>query len=412
MANLLESSARAIVGKSDGELFGSEAGDHLKEVDARVLRGEVIEEEHTRPIRGQATTFLDIRFPLRNAEDDVTGICGISRNVTERTVLLQRLVPSPGEYESPAMQATMVRAALAAETDGTILLTGESGVGKDYFARYLHDHSKRSAGPFYAINCAAVPPDLAESELFGHEPGAFTGAIRRKRGLLELAEGGTLLLNEIGELALPLQAKLLSFLDSRTFTRVGGEKSVTVNARVIAATNRELREEAAQGRFRQDLLFRLDVFDIRVPPLRERIEDIPLLAQQILSKLADEMQLTRLPHLQPAIEQALCRYSWPGNVRELRNVLERALILCQGQAMQLEHLCFGGPEAFSQGVKLQLPTNRSMFEVVHDVERGLIVEALRRCGGNKQQAAQALGITRHALARHAKKLGILGTDRE
>jgi transcriptional regulator with PAS, ATPase and Fis domain len=173
-----------------------------------------------------------------------------------------------------------------------VLIEGESGSGKDYLARYIHNNSKRSGGPFYAINCAAIPEDLAESELLGHEAGAFTGAIRRKRGLVELAEGGTLLLNEIGELSLPIQAKLLTFLDTFSFTRVGGEKSVTVNVRIMAATNKDLSQAVSRGEFRRDLFFRLNVYGIRVPTLRERLADIPVLTRQIVGQLARELQLT------------------------------------------------------------------------------------------------------------------------
>ena len=182
-------------------------------------------------------------------------------------------------------------------------------------ARFIHDNSRRASGPFVAINCAAIPPELAESELFGHEAGAFTGAKRRKRGLLELAEGGTLLLNEIGELPLHLQAKLLTFLDTRSFTRVGGEKSVTVSARLIAATNRHLEEEVAKGRFRHDLYYRLNVLSIRVPPLKERIEDIPALVRQIISHLDQELQLPRVPSISAPDMAKLSRTKWPGNVR-------------------------------------------------------------------------------------------------
>ena len=177
----------------------------------------------------------------------------------------------------------------------SVLLLGESGTGKDYLARFIHNHSSRAEGPFFAINCAAVSPELAESELFGHESGAFTGARGRKRGLLELAQQGTLLLNEIGELLPALQAKLLTFLDTRSFTRVGGEVNVSVDARLIAATNRDLEKEVSEGRFRNDLFYRLNVLSIRVPALRERIEDIPILAREIIALLVAEMDLSYTP---------------------------------------------------------------------------------------------------------------------
>ena len=200
MANLLGVQENGVVGRTDEDLFGPEAGAHLRKVDSRVLNGETIEEEHTRVVNGILTTFLDIKAPMRDGKGDITGICGISRNITDRSGNQSAILTAPAdEYRSAAMRATIAAASLAAETDSLILLTGESGTGKDHLARFIHKHSKRSSCPFYLINCAAVSEELAESELFGHEAGAFTGAQRRKRGLLELAEGGTILLNEIGE---------------------------------------------------------------------------------------------------------------------------------------------------------------------------------------------------------------------
>ena len=209
----------------------------------------------------------------------MSGLCAIARDITERREL--ELQPPPGleSVRSKVMQETLQLALKAATSGGLVLLQGESGSGKDYMARFIHDHSDRSGGPYFSINCAAIPHELAESELFGHERGAFTGAHARKRGLLELAEGGTLLLNEIGELALLLQAKLLTFLDTKRFTRVGGEQEISVNARLIFASNRDLEKEVEEGRFRQDLFYRINVMTITAPPLRDRIEDIPILAR-------------------------------------------------------------------------------------------------------------------------------------
>ena len=207
------------------------------------------------------------------------------------------------------------------------MLQGESGSGKDFLARYIHAHSRRHSGPFFEINCAALSHELVESELFGYEPGAFTGARGRKRGMVELAEGGTLLLNEIGELPLEMQAKLLTFFDSKSFLRVGGEKRVFVNIRLIAASHRDLRDEVCQGRFLKALYYRLNVFCIRVPSLRERLEDIPILVGELMERLASDMHVSRIPRFGQVHMDALARRTWPGNVRELRNVLERALIM-------------------------------------------------------------------------------------
>jgi transcriptional regulator with GAF, ATPase, and Fis domain len=262
------------------------------------------------------------------------------------------------------------------------------------------------------VNCASITDSLAESELFGHEKGSFTGALGRKRGLLELAEGGTLLLNEIGELSVPLQAKLLTFLDTRKFTRVGGEKEVSVNVRLIAATNRDLASEVEKGAFRKDLFYRINVMCICVPPLRERREDIPILVQEILSQLSQELQITSFPGIDSAIMERLKRYDWPGNVRELRNVLERAVILSGGKTVNLNEL--GLPsEAQRETRRLDVdwsfttsfPTGQSLNEITQDLKRSLINEALRRSRGRRQGAARLLGISRDSLKHYMKKLG-------
>ena len=283
------------------------------------------------------------------------------------------------------MRVTMVVATVAAEKEGMILLEGESGVGKDHLARYIHAHSPRRDGPYFALNCAALPPELVESELFGYEPGAFTGAARRKRGLLELAEGGTLLLNEIGELSTNIQSKLLSFLDSRSFTRVGGEKIVKVDARLMAATNRDLMLDVKAGRFRQDLYYRINVLGLRVPPLRERREDIPILVHQIMARLKQKMQLPEAPVINPQSMNALTNYRWPGNVRELRNVLERALMLWTGGPLELSLI--DREEANDWHHTVRFPENNSLNDVTQDVTRAFVAEALRRSGGNKVKAS-------------------------
>ncbi len=411
LQRLLELDESAIVGRTDQELFGEQAGEHLREVEARVLGGQVVEEEHTRLVRGNPTTFLDVRTPLRNERGEIVGICGISRNITERRGAPLPLIAFDDEYPSAAMRSAVTRARLAAASDSTILLLGESGSGKDFLARYIHDHSKRSSGPFYAINCAAIPSELAESELFGYESGAFTGATRRKRGLLELAEGGTLLLNEIAELSLELQAKLLAFLDSRKFNRVGGEKSVAVNARLIAAANRDLRQAVDEDRFRRDLFHRVNVFSISIPALRDRMEDIPILAREIILQLKADMQLHTLPRMDAQTLERLTEYEWPGNVRELRNVLERALILSRGEMITAEDIALEDTEAHHGSRKLSLRPGETLDDLLGQTERSLIEEALARAGGNKKIAASLLGISRFALARHMKKLGLRERNR-
>ncbi len=309
------------------------------------------------------------------------------------------------DCKSEAMRATLENALNAASMDSIVLLLGESGSGKDYLARFIHDHSKRSNGPFFSVNCAAVSPELAESELFGHEPGAFTGAKGRKRGLLELAEGGTLLLNEIGELFPAMQAKLLTFLDTWSFTRVGGETNIKVNARLIAATNRDLRKEIEEKRFRADLFYRINVLTINIPPLRERLDDLPDLIDEIMKRLAVEMQLQQVPRVDQSTLAALSSYHWPGNVRELRNVLERGLMISEGRNVNIGAL---GLESNNEDWSLQIkfPHNRSLHDVTKDVKKSLVKEALRRTGGIRQDAAKLLGISRHALAHQMKAIGM------
>ena len=319
-----------ILGKTAEDFFKKDAAQYIKEAEARVLRGESIEEICTREIRGVPMTFHEVRVPMHNDLGEIIGVCGIFRDVTD----LNRLQDTPKselqEYRSEVMRSVLKQAAFAASGKSVILLLGESGAGKDYLAKYIHERSSYSSGPYFSINCAAVPSELAESELFGHEAGAFTGAARRKRGLLELAEGGTLLLNEIGELSPALQAKFLTFLDTRTFTRVGGQQEIRVNTRILAATNRDLQYEISVGRFRADLYYRLNVLSIRVPPLRERTEDLPILVAQLLSTLAKDLQMSFAPELTAEDMAKLYNYHWPGNIRELRNVLERAIILSGG----------------------------------------------------------------------------------
>jgi DNA-binding NtrC family response regulator len=392
-----------IVGHTAEDFFGEDGAKDITETDLRVLNGQTIEDEHRRSVNGVLMTFHDTRVPLRDAEGEIIGIGGISRNVTDRRRALRPPVVSVTDYPSQAMRAALDQARHAAATDGIVLLLGESGCGKDFLARWIHDHSRRANGPFFTINCAAVAPELAESELFGHEPGAFTGARGRKRGLLELAEGGTLLLNEVGELPLALQSKLLAFLDRRSFLRVGGENSIQVDARLIAATHRALEAEVEQGRFLDALFYRLNVFTIKVPALRDRAEDIPLLVEEIVSELATEMQLAEVPMTHPAALARLSDYHWPGNVRELRNALERSLMLFDEGLL---NVAVPSDREMDRewSLKVDFPANCSLHDVTEDVTRSLCIEALRRCGGRKRMAAKLLGISRDSFYRYLKRL--------
>ena len=318
--DLLQIKYEDIIGKSDSELFGADYDAAAKDLESRVLQGQTIESQQSLVWNSQPTALDFIRFPLRDSSGEITGICGIVRELADHISLSSDYSPAISEYKSESMLSTLAKANVAAETSSIILLTGETGSGKDHLARYIHDRSSRSNGPFYSINCAAIPPELAESELFGHEAGSYTGAVRRKRGMLELAEGGTLLLNEIGELSPLMQAKLLTFFDTFSFTRVGGEKTVSVNMRPMAATNRDLQKEVSEGRFRMDLFYRLNVLSINVPPLRERLEDLTTIANQILIRLCEKLHINFVPRIHTNAIEKLRNYSWPGNIRELRNV--------------------------------------------------------------------------------------------
>jgi DNA-binding NtrC family response regulator len=256
------------------------------------------------------------------------------------------------------------------------------------------------------VNCGAIPSDLAESELFGHEKGAFTGAHKMKRGLLELAEGGTVLLNEIGDLHLAIQVKLLTFLDTFTFTRVGGENTHTVNVRVMAATNRDLEADVKVGRFRRDLFYRLNVLPIKVPSLRDIPEDIPIIASRVLDRLMREMQLASKPEIRPEEMERLLYYPWPGNIRELRNVLERSIIVSDGPFLRFDFLDPKDACTQKEGWIVEFPPHPSLPDVINDLKRQLIEEALTRTHGVKKEAAVLLGISRWTLLRQMTGIGM------
>ncbi len=412
MSNILQLDRADVIGRTNQDLFGADESKHLQNLERRVLKGQTIEAEYTLTVGGAPVAFSCMWAPLRDSLGEVTGICGIARDVTERRRRETETAPDREQYRSKAMKDTIKQLRLAAETDSLVLFLGESGSGKDHLARYLHEESARAGGPFLSINCAALSPELAESELFGHEAGAFTGAGGRKRGLLELAEGGTLLLNEIGELSLPLQAKLLSFLDTQSFIRVGGEKSITVNARLVAATNRDLEQEVKVGAFREDLFYRLNIFTIVVPPLRDRMEDITALVERLLTQLGEKMGLSHIPAAGPDAMSMICDYDWPGNVRELRNVLERAVILSDKNRIRPEDLGIRGvsrPPVADGGALnylMSLEEQKSLHDMLLAAKEWYISESLQRCGGNMTEAAKLLGVSRDSLKHHMKSLGI------
>ena len=303
-------------------------------------------------------------------------------------------------WGDPAMGPVVAALGKVARTDATVLLVGESGTGKEVAARAVHSGSKRAAGPFVAINCAALSDNLLESELFGHEKGAFTGALQRRRGRIELADGGTFFLDEVGELKPELQAKLLRVLQERTFERVGGSQPLTADVRWVAATNRDLAAEMSAGRFREDLYHRLAVFPVRLPPLRERKGDLLPLAEQLLLRVGQTLGKPGL-HLDASARAALLAYDWPGNVRELLNALERAAILADDRQLSEEHLILGtsphggpGPPGYDAGGTLAT------------AEKSAILEALAAVGGHRKKAADRLGIGERTLYDKLKVYGI------
>jgi two-component system nitrogen regulation response regulator NtrX len=319
--------------------------------------------------------------------------------------------------ESPALQRLREEIRQAAPSNGRVLIYGENGTGKELVARAIHAESQRAAGPFVEVNCAAIPEELIESELFGHTKGAFTGAHATRKGKFELADGGTLFLDEIGDMSLKTQAKVLRALQEQKVEPVGGTGSVDVDVRVIAATNKDLEAEIRGGRFREDLYFRLNVIPFEVPPLRERREDIPLLVRHFMQVLSAEHGRKAREVVPDALE-ALARLPWPGNVRELRNILERLVIMTPGERIELSHLpatlgasLVARPQGAdepggSAGGDGTLIAAREAFE------RRYILERYRECGGNMSRTAESLGVERSNLYRKMKAFGILPARRD
>lgn len=307
---------------------------------------------------------------------------------------------------SPAFANTLRAAEIVARTDATALLLGESGTGKELLAHAIHNHSLRANKAFITINCAALPEQLVESELFGHRKGAFTGATQHQQGKIQAAQGGTLFLDEIGELPLSIQAKLLRFLESGECQPIGQQQIEKVDTRVIAATHRDLYALSQIGEFRQDLYYRLNIVPLKLPPLRKRVEDISLLIHAITQQLADKHQLAA-PIYSQATLKLLKHYSWQGNIRELRNFCERMLILLSGQLIEPSNL----PAEFQTKTKLIKPTLNT-FELpdagidLQDLEQQMIQQALSKTYGNRSQAARLLGLTRDTLLYRMKKYAI------
>jgi DNA-binding NtrC family response regulator len=341
------------------------------------------------------------------------------RLAAENLVLREELAARRGAPaiigEAPSLKRVISTLHRAAGTDTTVLLLGESGTGKELFARTLHASSPRADGPFVAINCAAIPETLLETELFGHEKGAFTGATARKAGRFELAHRGTLFLDEIGDLPLALQAKILRALEEKRFERVGGTQSLQVDVRVVAATNRNLKTAVAAKQFREDLFFRLSVFPVDIPPLRERAGDVEILARHFIDRFCRELKKKPLALSPEAIDE-LGRYSWPGNVRELQNCIERAVILTEGDVIRPRHLNLSFRDAIATGappdpwdeIDLSGTLADASRRVLGEVERRKILQALKDAVGQKPRAADLLQLSYKTLLQKMKDYGIDG----
>jgi two-component system, NtrC family, response regulator AtoC len=311
----------------------------------------------------------------------------------------------------PVMEKILSISQRVATADSTVLIMGESGTGKELIARYIHAHSRRANQPFIAVNCGAIPPDLLESEMFGHEKGSFTGAVGTRMGMFQLANGGSIFLDEIGEMTAPLQVKLLRVLQEREIRPVGSDRAIKVDIRVVAASNRDLQLEVDKGRFREDLFYRLHVIPIMLPPLRERRSDIPILVQHFLDKYNAKHQGRACKVADEAMVH-LWEYDWPGNVRELENLVERMVVLCEDGAIRVDNLP-PNIRSFISEKKIPRPTlteeGIDLNRAVEEFEYRLIDEALRRTKGNKQAAARLLGLKRTTLvAKLRRKTGGAG----
>jgi transcriptional regulator with GAF, ATPase, and Fis domain len=351
---------------------------------------------------------------LAEEQRRLAAVEGRARQLEQRVARLRGALSDQYRFdriigEAPAFREALDQAARVAPAETTVLLTGESGTGKELVARAVHYASRRAEGPFVAVNCAALPETLIESELFGHERGAFTGADRLKRGRFELAAGGTLFLDEIGELAPAIQAKLLRVIQERQYERVGGTATLSADVRLVTATNRDLEQAVVDGRFRGDLYYRLAVFRVHLPALRERTDDVVMLADHFLREFAGRMGRSEAG-LSAEARDLLLAHRWPGNIRELQNAIERALILADGWLISAAHLGIAAPAppaAVSLSGPAAVPSPPPVIQSLAEVEKQSILEALRRAKGNKSRAAVALGLGRTQLYTRLRRFGLI-----
>jgi transcriptional regulator with GAF, ATPase, and Fis domain len=350
-------------------------------------------------------------FPKPSVEDEMKprdALEHFSQIFDQLTSILSKVEAKelfPGIIgQSKIMRGIFAQILKVAPTDSTVLILGESGTGKELVAMSLYEHSRRRGGPFIKINCVAIPENLLESELFGHEKGAFTGATAQKIGRFEMADGGTIFLDEIGDMPLATQAKLLRVLQEKEFERVGGNRTIRVNVRFLVATNKNLSEMVKQGLFREDLYYRINVFSIWLPPLRERREDIPYLVDYFLEKNEKSIKIS------PLALQVITAYPWPGNVRELQNVIERAAVLSETDVIERAHLPVelsgGFLDGATRGEESSDEHQGGIDDRINQIEKAMIIEALNRTGGIQVRAAELLGINQRSLWHRIKKHGI------
>jgi DNA-binding NtrC family response regulator len=379
-------------------------GDEVQHVPVIIITGKGSEDRAEKAIEAGAFWYIEKPLQPRVLKALLNRALGKVRDSRQVAALTQQLRQAGrmGELvgSSKAMQEVMLVVEMAAPSSAAVLITGETGSGKEIVARTLHRFSPRAGGPFVAINCSAIPESLMESEIFGHEKGAFTGAVERRLGCFELADGGTLLLDEIGEMPAPTQAKLLRVLEERKVRRLGSKTETPVDVRVLAATNKDPQQAVAQGQLRQDLFFRLNVFHLHLPPLREHKEDIPLLVEHILAEL-NARHGRQIKGVGSDVLEAFRSYHWPGNIRELRNALERAVVACDRDVITRRHLPpdFGAAAGPSPLSALRFPVGTT----VDQAERELIMQTLAATSNNKTRAAELLGISLKTLHNKLKE---------
>ncbi len=388
---------RAVLGRDPGLPVIMMTGEHDLELAIDAIKQGAADFVHKPVKAGELQQTIERLLRNRMLSKRTAGTSGEAAPKLQRDLI----------GKSHAMLRVSKEIALCARSSATVLITGESGTGKEVAARLIHQHSGRD-GPFVAVNCAAIVDTLLESELFGHEKGAFTGAQARKLGKFELASAGTLFLDEVGELAAPLQAKLLRALQERLFERVGGVEPIKTGARVVAATNRDLLEEARAGRFREDLVYRLNVFQIQMPPLRDRREDIPLLIHGLLARIAERLDRP-LPRVTTSALDRLCAYEWPGNVRELENLLTQATVRARDALITPDLVEMGMPDSEpapslpAEGIP---GSGTAALRTLDQVEAEHVQRVLDHTGGHKGRTSEILGISRPALDRKIAKYGL------